>query len=139
MFENFFSYLLLKTIAQKAKILIYESLSRKKSYDEEHQKFQDGLDNDVENIRKKLKLNCSFYLKRAEEKLNFLHKEAEDPFMSKHNLGADFRKRFQMIYNKYFLFEKNLSVKAKKRIEDWEQTLNGLSATVILNNKACFF
>ena len=75
---------------------------------------QNGEENDAEDIRHKLKLNCSFYLKRAEEKLSFLHKEAEDPFMSKHNLGPDFRKRFQRTDNDFFLFEKHFSLKVKK-------------------------
>ena len=61
-------------------------------YDEEYQKFLDGQDNNAMNISIKLKRNCTFYLKKASEKLAFLLDEAEDPFMSRHNLGQDFRK-----------------------------------------------
>ena len=43
-------------------------------------------------MRIKLKRNFTFYLKKAKQKLDFLHDEAKDPFMSKHNLGTDFRK-----------------------------------------------
>ena len=50
-----------------------------------------GEDNDAEDIKIKLARNCSFYLKHAKRKMAFLREEAQDPFMSLHNLGNDFR------------------------------------------------
>lgn len=72
-----------------------ESRLRKENYEQEYQKFTNGEENDAVDIRIKLKCNCSFYLANAYKKLKFLYEEAEDPFMSLHNLGPDFRKSFE--------------------------------------------
>ena len=76
-----------------------ESNSRKTKYDQEYEKFEEDEDNNAEDVRIKLERNCKFYVKKAALKLEFLHEEAKDPFMSKHNLGKDFRrgnKRFSL-------------------------------------------
>ena len=63
-------------------------------YDLEYQKFLNDQDNDAIDLSIKLKRNYTFYLRKASEKLTFLRDEARDPFMSRHNLGRDFRKGF---------------------------------------------
>jgi len=63
---------------------------RKGKYDEEYEKLQEDEDNDAEDVRIQLERNCTFYLMKASGKLNFLREEAQDPFMSSHNLGTDF-------------------------------------------------
>ena len=79
------------------KLPIYESRRRKIIYEKEYGNFLEGQDNDADDIRIKLALNCTFYFKKAEEKLNFLHAEAQDPFISRHNLGSDFRKGYKKL------------------------------------------
>ena len=90
-------YLFRKNFKQFLKLLqanklIEKSHLRKSKYDEEYEKFEEKEDNDAEDIGLKLKKNCDFYLKKAQQKVDFLQDEAEEPDMSQHNLGDDFRK-----------------------------------------------
>ena len=105
-----------------------ESNSRKRKYDQEYEKLKKDEDNDAKDIRFKLERNCTFYLKKAALKLEFLKHEAKDPYMSKHNLGTDFRKG-NIGFNLFKYFRSN-NFKALKSIEDWKQKLEDLNTTV---------
>jgi len=63
---------------------------RKKEYNQEYRKFNNGEENNATDIRIKLKRNCSFYLQCAEKKIGFLRKEAADPYKSSHNYDSNF-------------------------------------------------
>ena len=86
---------------------------RKIKYDQEFAKSQNREDNSAEDILSSLALNCSFYLKKAKQKLDFLETEAMDPDMSHHNLGSGFRKGMNMILILYN-FKRNTALSPKK-------------------------
>jgi len=104
-FQNFWESESFLTIQEEENLTNFIK-KRKTKYDEVYEKFEEDEDNDAEDVRIKLERNCKFYVKKAALKLQFLHDEAKDPFMSKHNLGTDFS------------------------IDDWKEKLEDLQTTV---------